>query len=341
MTLKIDKVRKSFGDKIAVDNLNMVVKPGEVMGLIGQNGAGKTTTFRMILNFISADQGKITWQDGPITQEIKQKIGFLPEERGLYQKMTVEDQILYFAELHGMKRADARIKLQDWMKRLEVVGKPTDKVQTLSKGNAQKIQFIATLIHEPEFLILDEPFTGLDPVNTELLRNEIKRSRDKGAAVIFSNHNMSDVELLSDHLLMLKGGQTILNGTVEAIRASYGRTRIYLESDLPNEELSVITGVESIEKRGSGRSIKISEAEVGREIFQKVAKDGYVQAFVQSPPSLDEIFRMEAAENNQENLSARSEEKKKKIKLGLLQKIFTEVVSKEWAFGHLSFHHFC
>lgn len=308
MTLKIDKVRKSFGDKIAVDNLNMVVKPGEVMGLIGQNGAGKTTTFRMILNFISADQGKITWQDGPITQEIKQKIGFLPEERGLYQKMTVEDQILYFAELHGMKRADARIKLQDWMKRLEVVGKPTDKVQTLSKGNAPKIQFIATLIHEPEFLILDEPFTGLDPVNTELLRNEIKRSRDKGAAVIFSNHNMSDVELLSDHLLMLKGGQTILNGTVEAIRASYGRTRIYLESDLPNEELSVITGVESIEKRGSGRSIKISEAEVGREIFQKVAKDGYVQAFVQSPPSLDEIFRMEAAENNQENLSARSEE---------------------------------
>ena len=308
MTLKIDKVRKSFGDKIAVDNLNMVVKPGEVMGLIGQNGAGKTTTFRMILNFISADQGKITWQDGPITQEIKQKIGFLPEERGLYQKMTVEDQILYFAELHGMKRADARIKLQDWMKRLEVVGKPTDKVQTLSKGNAQKIQFIATLIHEPEFLILDEPFTGLDPVNTELLRNEIKRSRDKGAAVIFSNHNMSDVELLSDHLLMLKGGQTILNGTVEAIRAPYGRTRIYLESDLPNEELSVITGVESIEKRGSGRSIKISEAEVGREIFQKVAKDGYVQAFVQSPPSLDEIFRMEAAENNQENLSARSEE---------------------------------
>lgn len=306
MTLKIDKVRKSFGDKIAVDNLNMVVKPGEVMGLIGQNGAGKTTTFRMILNFISADQGRITWKDGPINQEIKQKIGFLPEERGLYQKMTVEDQIFYFAELHGMKRADARLKLQDWMKRLEVVGKPMDKVQTLSKGNAQKIQFIATLIHEPEFLILDEPFTGLDPVNTELLRNEIKRSRDKGAAVIFSNHNMSDVELLSDHLLMLKGGQTILNGTVEDIRASYGRTRVYLESDLSNDELSLISGVESIEKRGSGRSIKISEANVGREIFQKVAKDGYVQAFVQSPPSLDEIFRMEVAEHDQEDLSAKS-----------------------------------
>ena len=307
MTLKIDKVRKSFGEKVAVDDLNMVVKPGEVMGLIGQNGAGKTTTFRMILNFISADQGEISWQGGPITQEVKQKIGFLPEERGLYQKMTVEDQILYFAELHGMKRADARVKLQDWMNRLEVVGKPMDKVQTLSKGNAQKIQFIATLIHEPEFLILDEPFTGLDPVNTELLRNEIKRSRDNGAAVIFSNHNMSDVERLSDHLLMLKGGKTILNGTVEEIRASYGRTRVYIESDLPNDELSVISGVESIEKSGSGRSIKLSEANVGREIFQKVSKDGYVQAFVQSPPSLDEIFRMEVAEHNQEDLNAKSE----------------------------------
>ena len=304
--LKLESITKQFGDKIAVDQLDMTVKPGEIMGLIGQNGAGKTTTFRMILNFISADQGRITWKDGPINQEIKQKIGFLPEERGLYQKMTVEDQILYFAELHGMKRADARLKLQDWMKRLEVVGKPMDKVQTLSKGNAQKIQFIATLIHEPEFLILDEPFTGLDPVNTELLRNEIKRSRDKGAAVIFSNHNMSDVELLSDHLLMLKGGQTILNGTVEDIRASYGRTRVYLESDLSNDELSLISGVESIEKRGSGRSIKISEANVGREIFQKVAKDGYVQAFVQSPPSLDEIFRMEVAEHDQEDLSAKS-----------------------------------
>lgn len=137
------------------------------------------------------------------------------------------------------------------------------------------------------------------------MRNEIKRSRDKGAAVIFSNHNMSDVELLSDHLLMLKGGQT-MNGTVEDIRASYGRTRVYLESDLSNDELSLISGVESIEKRGSGRSIKISEANVGREIFQKVAKDGYVQAFVQSPPSLDEIFRMEVAEHDQEDLSAKS-----------------------------------
>lgn len=306
MTLKIEKVTKRFGETVAVDDLSMIVRPGEVMGLIGQNGAGKTTTFRMILDFIKAEQGTITWNDGPITQEVKQRIGFLPEERGLYQKMTIENQILYFAELHGMKRSEARIKLQDWMKRLEVVGKPTDKVQTLSKGNAQKIQFIATLIHEPDFLILDEPFTGLDPVNTELLRNEIKRSRDNGAAVIFSNHNMSDVELLSDHLLMLKGGKTILHGTVQEIRESYGRTRVYVESETSDEELFNIAGVEKITKQGTGRSVKISEEKVGREIFQKVAQNGYVQAFVQAPPSLDEIFRLEVAEKD---LQAEREQK--------------------------------
>ncbi len=298
MTLEIEKVTKTFGDKIAVDDLSMAVSPGEVMGLIGQNGAGKTTTFRMILNFIKADSGTISWDGAPINQQTKQTIGFLPEERGLYQKMTVEDQIMYFAELHGMKRSDARVKVAEWMKRLDVVGKPTDKVQTLSKGNAQKVQFIATLIHEPKFLILDEPFTGLDPVNTELLRNEIKRSRDNGAAVIFSNHNMSDVELLSDNLLMLKDGKTILHGTVQDIRESYGRTRVYLESDVPDADLLALSGVESVVKQGTGRSVKISEAEVGRAIFERVAQGGYVQAFVQAPPSLDEIFRMEVAEED-------------------------------------------
>lgn len=300
MTLKIEHVSKHFGEKIAVDDLSMTVSPGEVMGLIGQNGAGKTTTFRMILDFIRADSGKISWQDAPITQKVKARIGFLPEERGLYQKMTVEDQILYFAELHGMKRADAREQLADWFSRLDVVGKLTDKVQSLSKGNAQKVQFIATLIHEPDFLILDEPFTGLDPVNTELLRNEIHRMKKQGAAVIFSNHNMSDVELLSDNLTMLKNGKTVLQGGLQTIRASYGRTRIYIESDLPNEQLAAIEGVTSIEKQAGGRILQLSSEAVGRHVFKKVSENGYVQAFVQAPPTLDEIFRLEVAENEEE-----------------------------------------
>ena len=295
--LKIDGITKQFGDKLAVDALSMTVEDGSIMGLIGQNGAGKTTTFRMILDFIKADKGLITWNGSPITQDLKQKIGFLPEERGLYQKMTVEEQILYFAELHGMKRSDARAELGSWMDKLEVVGKMTDKVQTLSKGNAQKIQFIATLIHRPNFLILDEPFTGLDPVNTSLLMNEIKTLKENGAAIIFSSHNMSGVESLSDNVTMLKKGKVVLQGDIYEIRNSFGRTQVYVESELSDEQLSSIDGVNSIEKQGSGRMIHIANEQVGHELFKKVSASGYVQAFVQAPPTLDEIFRKEVAEH--------------------------------------------
>lgn len=267
------------------------------MGLIGQNGAGKTTTFRMILDFIKSDSGLITWNGKPITQDVKQGIGFLPEERGLYQKMTVEEQILYFAELHGMKRDEARKELVTWMDKLEVVGKITDKVQTLSKGNAQKVQFIATLIHRPNFLILDEPFTGLDPVNTSLLMNEIKTLKENGAAIIFSSHNMSGVELLSDNLTMLKKGKVVLQGDIYGIRNSFGRTQVYVESELADTALSAIAGVKTIEKQGAGRLIHIADEAVGHDIFKKVSETGYVQAFVQAPPTLDEIFRKEVAEH--------------------------------------------
>ncbi|MFV0556880.1 MAG: ABC transporter ATP-binding protein [Lactovum sp.] len=304
--LKIENVSKFFASNKAVQNLNMTVAPGQVMGLIGQNGSGKTTTFRMILKFIEMSEGKISWKNQEINQELKQRIGFLPEERGLYQKVKVEDQILYFAELHGMSRSDARIKLKEWFERLEVVGKVTDKVQSLSKGNAQKVQFIATLIHEPDILILDEPFTGLDPINTSLLRNEIQRAKKNGAAVIFSNHNMSDVEFLSDNLTMLKKGKTVLQGSIQEIRQSYGRTRIFLDSPISNEELSSISGVLAIEQTNLGRNIEIEREEVGKEIFKCVSQSGYVQGFTQSPPSLDEIFRREV--EHQEKRSKGSKE---------------------------------
>lgn len=295
--LRIEHITKQFGDKIAVENLDMTVEDGSIMGLIGQNGAGKTTTFRMILDFIKSDSGLISWNGKPITQDVKQGIGFLPEERGLYQKMTVEEQILYFAELHGMKRDEARKELVTWMDKLEVVGKITDKVQTLSKGNAQKVQFIATLIHRPNFLILDEPFTGLDPVNTSLLMNEIKTLKENGAAIIFSSHNMSGVELLSDNLTMLKKGKVVLQGDIYGIRNSFGRTQVYVESELADTTLSAIAGVKTIEKQGAGRLIHISDEAVGHDIFKKVSETGYVQAFVQAPPTLDEIFRKEVAEH--------------------------------------------
>lgn len=293
MTLEIKNVDKTFNGTKVVENLSMSVRPGEVMGLIGQNGAGKTTTFRMILKFISTDSGTITWNGANITQNTKKNIGFLPEERGLYQKMTIENQIMYFAELHGMKRSDIRIRLIEWMKRLEVIGDPMDKVETLSKGNAQKVQFIATMIHEPEILILDEPFTGLDPVNTAILRDEINRMRKNGAAIIFSNHNMRDVELLSQNVTMLKSGKTVLQGGVQRIREGFGKINVYLESPISDSELFMINGVESIESQATGRILHLNNEEAGHEIFKKVSAKGYVQAFMQSPPSLEEIFRKE------------------------------------------------
>jgi ABC-type uncharacterized transport system, ATPase component len=275
--------------------MNMTLTEGKVMGLIGQNGAGKTTTFRMLLNFIKPTSGTITWNDQPITQNDKQRIGFLPEERGLYQKRTVEEQILYFAELHGMKRSDARVALKDWMKRLDVVGKVSDKVQSLSKGNAQKVQMIASLIFEPSLLILDEPFSGLDPVNTSLMMDEIIRLRDNGAMIIFSSHDMNNVTKISDDLTMLKRGKIVLQGPVQNIREQFGRTRVYVESSTSSAALKAIDGVASVTPHGVGYDLILSEEEAGHRVFDLVTKNGYIPAFSQQPPTLDDIFRQEVA----------------------------------------------
>lgn len=293
--IQLTNLNKTFGQNIAVSNMNMTLTEGKVMGLIGQNGAGKTTTFRMLLNFIKPTSGTITWNGQPITQNDKQRIGFLPEERGLYQKRTVEEQILYFAELHGMKRSDARIALKDWMKRLDVVGKVSDKVQSLSKGNAQKVQMIASLIFEPSLLILDEPFSGLDPVNTSLMMDEIIRLRDNGAMIIFSSHDMNNVTKISDDLTMLKRGKTVLQGPVQNIREQFGRTRVYVESSTSSAALKAIDGVASVTPHGVGYDLILSEEEAGHRVFDLVTKNGYIPAFSQQPPTLDDIFRQEVA----------------------------------------------
>lgn len=293
--IQLTNINKTFGNNIAVNNMNMTLEPGKVMGLIGQNGAGKTTTFRMILNFISPTSGKITWDNHPITQSDKQKIGFLPEERGLYQKLTIEEQILYFAELHGMSRSDAKTALTDWLKRLDVVGKATDKVQSLSKGNAQKIQMIASLIFNPEFIILDEPFSGLDPVNTSIMMNEIIRMRDNGAMIIFSSHDMNNVTKISDNLTMLKQGKIVLQGGVQEIREQFGRTKVYVEGPFSTSELSNIAGITNIKQQGAGFDITIANESVGHHIFDYVTRNGYIPAFSQQPPTLDDIFRQEVA----------------------------------------------
>lgn len=296
--LSLQHLSKSFGTMKAVDDVDFELHHGEILGLIGQNGAGKTTTFRMILNFIEPDQGTITWNDAPFTQKQYDQLGYLPEERGLFPKMTVENQIIYFAELRGMKRADIRQEIPKWLQRFEVKAKVTDKIKDLSKGNAQKVQLIATLIHHPKLVILDEPFSGLDPVNVSILRDGIMDLKKQGAAIIYSDHNMDNVEQVSDQLVMLRSGKMVLHGKVAEVRQSFGRVKLYLESALTKEQLQAIPGVLAVTTQQQHFEITLAEEKVGHQIFDLATADGYIPEFNQQPPTLEEIFKMKAGEPN-------------------------------------------
>lgn len=290
--LTVTNLTKHFGKTTAVRNVSLSVRPGEILGLIGQNGAGKTATFRMLLNLLQPDSGTVTWQDRPLTQLNREMIGYLPEERGLYPKMTVADQISFFAELHGMKRTEAMASLDQWLEQFQVKGKPTDLIKDLSKGNQQKVQLIAAMIHMPKFIILDEPFSGLDPVNASLLEAGIRRLRDAGSAIIYSSHDMGNVEAISDQLVMLKNGEVVLSGKLDAIREQFGQPRLHIQSPLTQQELQAFPGVVSVTPQSRGFLVKLTDPHVGRDIFAAATHQGYIPEFSQQAPSLDEIFRM-------------------------------------------------
>ena len=298
--LEVKELRKTFDDYCAVDDLTFTVKPGSIMGLIGQNGAGKTTTFRLILDFLKADRGEILWEGKSIGKNEYDIIGYLPEERGLYPKISIQDQLVYFAQLRGKTKKEIEPKIDEWMERFQVKGKKTDKVKTLSKGNQQKVQLIATLIHEPKLIILDEPFSGLDPVNAELLKEGILSLKKSGSCVIFSSHNMDHVEKICDHLIMLNNGQTVLDGVVHEIRQSFGRTKVFLESQLTVEEVEAIPGVKRVQPReDESLEITLSDPEAGKILFEAATKNGYIPMFNQQPPTLEEIFKQKVGERHE------------------------------------------
>lgn len=298
--LEVKNLHKTFGELTAVEAVSFRIKSGEIMGLIGQNGAGKTTTFRLILDLLTPDQGEVLWKDTGLSKRMFNTIGYLPEERGLYPKVSIEDQILYFAQLRGRKKADIQPQIDDWLEKFDVKGKKSDKVKTLSKGNQQKVQLICTLIHEPELIILDEPFSGLDPVNADLLEAGIKEAQIRGACIIFSSHNMNNVEDLCDSLIMLKDGKQVLDGPVHNIRQEFGRTKLFLESDLTRDELLAFPGVQKVEKNREGIDvIYLSEEGNGQAIFEAATADGYIPTFSQQPPTLEEIFKRMAGEHDE------------------------------------------
>lgn len=298
--LEVSNLRKSFGETVAVDGLSFTIEPGEIMGLIGQNGAGKTTTFRLILNLLVANAGQTLWNGESIGEGLLDNIGYLPEERGLDEKLTVEQQLLYLGQLNGMIKREVTESIDTWMERFQVKGDRKDKISSLSKGNQQKVQLIATLMHEPDLIILDEPFSGLDPVNAELLEDGIRHAAKRGASIIFSSHNMANVESLCQSVVMLKNGRQVLGGTIDEVKSLFDRLKIYLEAPIATAELEAISGVQSVEQLDARhRLIHIEQEAVGRDVFEAAHQSGTVYQFSQQAPTLEEIFKERAVESDE------------------------------------------
>ena len=226
--IECKEICKSFGEKVALDHVSLDIPEGKIFGLLGPNGAGKTTLIRIINRIAIPNSGEVFFQGRPITQRDVEKIGYMPEERGLYRKMKVGDQAMYLAQLKGMSASSAVKELKEWFVRFGIQDWWNKKVEELSKGMAQKLQFITTVVHKPKLLILDEPFSGFDPVNAELIRTEILRLRDEGATIILSTHNMESVEELCDNIALINQARLVITGGVEEIRRQYGNNNVEL-----------------------------------------------------------------------------------------------------------------
>ena len=296
--IELRHVSRDFNNKTAVDDLNFKLSPGETLGIIGQNGAGKSTTFRIIMGFIAPSKGQILVDNKLIDEKVRRNFGFMPEERGLYQNETIINQMTYFGELHGMSHIDLRINLKKWMKKLAVVDDFNDKIKDLSKGNAQKVQLIAVLMFESKLIILDEPFSGLDPVNAELLNNAILELKRKGSMIVFSSHSMDNVEKVSDKILMLKHGKTVLNGGIKDIYKDFIREYLTINGIKNIDFFKKYNGVSDIQQMKNGNiKMKLVNEQVGKVIFRDIVKEyGYIPLFNQSYPSLEEIFKRKAVD---------------------------------------------
>lgn len=297
--LKIQDIQKNFGDLKALNDVSFDVSDGQILGLIGQNGAGKSTTFHSILNFLNYE-GTITWNDQPISEAVFDEIGYLPEERSLMPKLTVEQQIIYLARLKNKSAKEIRPQIDQWLQKFAVKGNKKDKIKDLSKGNQQKVQLICTLIHHPKLIILDEPFSGLDPVNADLLKQAILMAKKQGAAIIFSSHDMENVEEICDQLVMLRNGEVVLKGTVREVRQSFGKTRIFVTTDWTQEQLAKLPHVIKVEQHEEKRFIlDLDDETAGSEIFEELTEGKYIEEFSQQPPTLNEIFRLKAGEKHE------------------------------------------
>ena len=295
--LKVNKVTKYYGNFKAVDNLSFTVKPGEIFGLLGVNGAGKTTTFRMIMGLLDTSAGEITLDGKKIDYDVTDSIGFLTEERSLLTKLTVKEQCIYYGTLKGMQKKEIISRLDSLLKKFGIEEYKDKKIKELSKGNQQKIQFITAIINNPKLLILDEPFSGLDPFNVELFKNEIVEMSKKGSMIIFSSHRMEHVELFCKKLVVMLKGKPVLEGYLSDIKEKFRKKNIFVKGDITKEELERIKGVISVEEQADEYVVKIEDASFVEKVFDVVRKKKNITKFVVEEPSLNEIFVAKVGES--------------------------------------------
>ena len=290
MSLVLKEVSKTFAGKLAVDNISLTLEKPGVFGLLGTNGAGKTTTIRMLLGIIKKDSGEITWKGKEVDRK-NVNFGYLPEERGVYPKTKIVDQLMYFAELKGMNKEEAGKEIDYWMKRLKVDEYKGMTAEKLSKGNQQKIQFITAVVHDPELIVLDEPFSGLDPVNTEIIRNVILELIKKGKYIIMSAHQMSVVEEFCTDILILNKGKTVLQGNLKQIKDSYKANKLYISTKQDIKQYVEEQNLNIYLEKDNEYEIDIKEEEQGYKLFNELAKNNIkVEKFEIKKPSLHDIF---------------------------------------------------
>ncbi|MFK4438673.1 ABC transporter ATP-binding protein [Paenibacillus sp. RC21] len=297
--LQLEQVVKQYGNHTAVNGISLNVNGGEIYGLLGGNGAGKTTTMRMVLGLIYPDGGSIQYEGKPYSKELQRTMGYLPEERGLYPKVKVSEQINYLGRLRGMSSKDADKSLRYWLERFGVPEYYNKRIEELSKGNQQKMGFIAAVVHRPTLLILDEAFSGLDPVNVELLKDTVKELRDDGAAILFSTHRMEHVEELCRHITILHRSNTVVQGNVQEIKGRYPREKVRLITTGEVNGLEQLPGVRRVERMDRGWMLHIEQPDAAKLILQTALEQTAVEHFEIKEPTLNEIFIREVGDSHE------------------------------------------
>jgi ABC-2 type transport system ATP-binding protein len=288
--LAVREIRKTFGEVRAVDGVSFTVRRGTITGLLGRNGAGKTTTIRMITGIFLPDSGRIEWLGEGSRAPFRDRIGYLPEERGLYKQMKLVELLLFLAEIKGYKSPDVRKKVDYWLDRFELTDKRDGKVEELSKGNQQKVQLIGTLLHDPDLIILDEPQSGLDPVNMVLVRTLLQDLRKEGKTILLSTHQMAEAEKMADEIVLIHRGQVVLDGTLDEVRTKFGKNTLHIDFDGDGTFLNDLPNIRKAVVNNNSAELSLGAGADTQSILQTSMQHLRIRRFEVAAPSLEEIF---------------------------------------------------